>query len=119
MFSLRNIPASPGIYLLRDRNGGVAYVGISNNIRSRIDQHLYKRDSSISTGVSTTSLNPDFVTKVEWWLDESFGRKEIREAAEMGAFEVFNPSLRSRGKSSGASLEVDGEHPHDHCAKCS
>jgi hypothetical protein len=83
---------------LRDRNGEVAYVGISKNIRSRIDQHPYRRDSSIATGVSTTSLNADFVTKVEWWLGPLFEEKAAREAAEVIAFGRFDPSLRSRGK---------------------
>ena len=98
MFSLSEIPKKPGLYILRDRNGEVAYVGISKDVRSRIDQHLYRRDSSISTGVSTTMLNPDFVTKAEWWVDEIFSDKVSREAAELIAFETFEPSLRSRGK---------------------
>ena len=105
MFSLFEIPKEPGLYILRDRNGEVAYVGISKNIRSRIDQHLYRRDSSITTGVSTTMLNPDFVTKVEWWIDEIFAGKDAREASELIAFNVFNPSLRSRGRPSSAAQE--------------
>ena len=102
MFSLSEIPKKPGLYILRDRNGEVAYVGISKNVRSRIDQHLYRRDSSITTGVSTTMLNPDFVTKIEWWIRDIFSDKASREAAELIAFDIFEPSLRSRGRSSKA-----------------
>lgn len=102
MFSLSEVPKKSGLYILRDRNNEVAYVGISKNVRSRIDQHLYRRDSSISTGVSTTMLNPDLVTKVEWWIREIFSYKASREAAELIAFEIFEPSLRSRGKPSTA-----------------
>ena len=105
MFSLSEIPKKPGLYILRDRNGEVAYVGISKDVRSRIDQHLYRRDSSISTGVSTTMLNPDFVTKVEWWIRDVFSDKVSREAAELIAFDIFEPSLRSRGRSSSAAKE--------------
>ena len=105
MFSLSEIPKKPGVYILRDRNGEVAYVGISKDVRSRIDQHLNRRDSSISTGVSTTMLNPDFVTKVEWWIRDLFSEKDARKAAELIAFQVFEPSLRSRGKPSTAAQE--------------
>ena len=105
MFSLSEVPKQPGIYILRDRNGEVAYVGISKDVRSRIDQHLYRRDSSISTGVSTTMLNPDFVTKVEWWIRDVFSEKDVREAAELIAFGIFEPSLRSRGRTSSAAQE--------------
>lgn len=106
VFSLSEIPAGPGLYVLRDRNGHVAYVGISNNVRSRVDQHLYRRDSSIATGVSTTSLNPDYVTRVDWWVDPLFEDKASREAAEVVAFEVFNPALRSRGNLSAAAQQI-------------
>ena len=109
MFSLSEIPKQPGLYILRDRNGEVAYVGISKDVRSRIDQHLNRRDSSISIGVSTTMLNPDFVTKVEWWIRDVFSEKDVREAAELIAFDIFEPSLRSRGRSSLAAQERLGE----------
>ena len=43
-------------------------------------------------------LNPDKVSCIRWWLHPKFSNKAHREAAEVVAFEVLNPSLRSRGK---------------------
>jgi predicted GIY-YIG superfamily endonuclease len=45
----------------------MAYVGIANKLRQRIDQHLLKRGNSVATGTSVATLNPDYVTEVEWW----------------------------------------------------
>lgn len=92
------IPKDPGIYAMYDRNGTVAYVGLSKDLRDRIGQHIIRRDSSVTTGVSATILNPDKISHICWWLHESFSDKGSREAAEIVAFEVLNPSLRSRGK---------------------
>ena len=58
-YFVRNIPRVPGIYVMRTKTDDVAYVGLSNKLRDRIDQHLYLRDSSVTTGVQATVLNPD------------------------------------------------------------
>lgn len=110
-FKLSRIPKDPGIYALYDHSGGTAYVGISNNIRERINQHFIKKDSSITTGVSAVVLNTDKIAKVVWWLHDAFAEKAAREAAELVASEVFNPILRSRGKTTNdakAALEKAG-----------
>ena len=93
-FSLSSIPKAAGIYAMYDRSGNVARVGLSKNLRSRIgqDHRIYhNRDSA-------TVLNPDKVSCICWWLNPRFSDKAYREAAEVVAFEVLNPSLRSRGK---------------------
>ena len=97
-FSLRPIPKDPGIYAMYDRNEDVAYVGLSKNLRGRIEQHIVRRDSSVTTEVSATVLNPDKIKYIHWWLHKSFSDKGHLEAAEIVAFEVLNPSLGSRGK---------------------
>ena len=43
-------------------------------------------------------LNPEKVGYIRWWLNPKFSDKGYREAAEVIAFKVLNPSLRSRGK---------------------
>ncbi len=43
------------------------------------------------------SLNPDYVTKVEWWEYPDFADSSILAAAELVAFDVLDPVLRSRG----------------------
>ena len=39
----------------------------------------------------------DFVTEIEWWEHEEFESKNALAAAEVVAFEILNPALRSRG----------------------
>jgi predicted GIY-YIG superfamily endonuclease len=42
----------------------VSYVGIAGHLKRRIEQHLIRRDSSVTTGTSVVSLNPELVTKL-------------------------------------------------------
>jgi hypothetical protein len=76
----------------------VAYVGVADKLKRRIIQHLVNRDSSIATGTSTVGLNPDYVTEVRWWEHESFSDRNALIAAELIAFQVLDPALRSRGR---------------------
>jgi len=85
----------------RGRRLFVAYVGIGDNLRRRVVQHLVKRDSSVATGTSAVGLNPDYVTQVRWWVSPDFDDRHVLEAAELVAFDVLDPALRSRGTISG------------------
>lgn len=76
----------------------MAYVGLTRDLRSRIRQHFIRRDSSIVTGSSAATLNPDLVTRIEWWLHDRFSGPTNRRAAELIALETFEPALRSRGR---------------------
>ena len=71
-----------------------------------MSQHLLKRDSSVTTGASAISLNPDKIAECHWWLHESFGTREYLEAAELIAFERFNLTLVSRVTPSTRALEI-------------
>ncbi|MFC1996645.1 hypothetical protein ACFLXI_03430 [Chloroflexota bacterium] len=75
----------------------VAYIGIAKNLRQRIRQHLIRRDSSVTTGTTAVSLNPDYITKISWWTHDDFIDRVLLETAELVAFEIFDPALRSRG----------------------
>lgn len=97
LFSVGVIPRAPGVYAVYDMNGAAAYVGISKDLRSRIDQHFNRRDSSVTTAVTATVLNPDKVSRVRWWRHKLFSSRDNLEAGEIVAFEILNPSLRSRG----------------------
>ena len=94
------LPKRPAVYAMY---GGwpprlwVAYVGEGGNLASRIDQHFVRRDSSVATGVAAATLNPDAVREVRWWEHTSFEDKTERQAAELVAFSVLEPALRSRG----------------------
>jgi hypothetical protein len=94
------LPNSPAVYALfggRDRGLHVAYVGVADKLRRRIEEHLVKRGSSVALGYSAAGLNPDKVTELRWWTNAEFVDRSILEAAEMVAFDVLDPALRSRG----------------------
>jgi hypothetical protein len=104
LYSIYDLPNKPAVYVLHGGKNKVqhfAYVGISDTLRNRIIQHLVGRDSSIATGTSAVGLNPDYVTEVTWWESEVFTRPNALEAAELIAFKVLDPVLRSRGAAKG------------------
>ena len=107
---IRNLPQDPGIYGLKSptdvKDGTYSYVGLSGNIRNRVNQHLVRRNSSVTTGASATSLNPDKISECNWWWHKTFAKKEYLEAAELIAFEKLNPPLGSRGSPGSAALEL-------------
>src|SRR5690606_15838471 len=37
----KSVPASPGVYLMRDRSGNVLYVGMSQSLRERLRSYCY------------------------------------------------------------------------------
>jgi len=92
------VPKKSGVYALCagiGKNKYIAYVGMAKNLRQRLLQHLVRRSSSIVTGVSAVSLNPDKITEVRWWLLPPEYSNYLHEA-EIVAFDVLNPVLRSR-----------------------
>ncbi len=80
--SLPNVPALYALYGGKGQRKFVAYIGIADKLRQRISQHLVRRDSSIVTGTSIVSLNPDYVTAMKWWEYPDFSKREYLEAAE-------------------------------------
>ena len=99
--SIAELPNKPAVYALyggRGRGLYVAYVGAAEALKRRIIQHLVSRDSSVATGTSAVGINPDHVTEVRWWEHPAFKERHVLEAAELVAYEVLDPALRSRGK---------------------
>lgn len=94
---LPNVPAVYAMYGGQGRRMYAAYVGVAGKLKNRMVQHLVGRDSSVATGTSAAGLNPDFVTEVRYWEHPDFAERHVLEAAELVAFEVLNPALRSRG----------------------
>lgn len=116
-FTTGSISDKPGVYVMYNHNHklalgkdvspnnwswdnrltkNVAYVGSSKKLGQRIRQHMIERNSSVVTGVSATLLNPDKVSHICWWWLEDAPDRASLEAVEIVAFDVFNPSLRSR-----------------------
>jgi hypothetical protein len=95
-----DLPRTPAVYAMYGGTGRglyVAYVGVADNLRNRIAQHLLRRDSSVTTGTSAVALNPDYVTLLRWWEHLRFNERASLEASELVAFTILEPALRSRG----------------------
>ena len=97
IYKLPNVPAVYAFYSGGRGPQHVTYVGTAGKLKQRIIQHLIRWDSSVTTGTSAASLNPDYVTNLSWWEHPDFEVTNKLMAAELIAFEVLNPVLRSRG----------------------
>ncbi len=64
---LHDIPAHPGVYIMKDIQGNVMYIGKSNNLRSRVKQYFRK---SGDTRVSVTFIRRN-VTSIEFFLTDT------------------------------------------------
>ena len=109
LHSISDLPQVPCVYAMyggKGRGRYVAYVGIAKSLRSRAIQHLVRRDSSVTTGTSAVQLNPDYVTELEWWEHADFSERHVLEAAEMVAFDVLDPALKSRGAAQQRATEL-------------
>jgi hypothetical protein len=99
MASIGELPSVPAIYAMyggEDRRY-VAYVGIGDNLRRRVTQHLVNRNSSATTDTGAVRLHPDHISAVSWWEHPTFADRVELEAAELVAFDVLEPTMRSRG----------------------
>ena len=108
-YEIKHLPQFPGIYAFKgpnDNHGIYSYLGLSNKLRDRVSQHLLRGDSSVATWANAISLNPDKTAECHWWVHETFSRREHLEAAELIAFEIFNPTLVSKESLSSPALEI-------------
>lgn len=77
----------------------------------RVAQHVVDRNGSVTTGTGAVGLPPEYVRAVEWWEHPVFSNRIELAAAELVAFDVLEPALRSRG---GVPREA-GERAADDC----
>jgi hypothetical protein len=109
---ISKVPNTPAVYAMfggRGTNAFVAYVGIAEKLKQRLVQHLVRRDSSVVTGVTAVGLRPEFVAEVRWWSVPDFAERAVLEAAELVAFEVLDPALRSRGNVGAQTAKLHGD----------
>lgn len=107
--ALYDLPNEPAVYAFYSGGKGqkyVAYVGIAGKLKRRITQHLIRRDSSVTTGTSAVCLLPDYIESLSWWQHSKFNETVNLKAAEIVAFVVFNPALRSRAGADKAGQEL-------------
>jgi hypothetical protein len=97
--SISQVPNIPAVYAMfggQRKTKYVAYVGLAGKLRNRLEQHLVLKDTAVTTGVMAVSLNPEFITEVQWWEHPDFKKKDVLRAAELVAFDFLEPALRSR-----------------------
>ena len=100
MSSMSELPNTPAVYAMYAGKGQglyCAYVGVAGKLKGRVLQHFVRRDSSVTTETSAVVLKPEYITEIRWWEHPDFAERHIMEAAELVAFEILNPILRSRG----------------------
>jgi len=51
-------------------------------------------------------LNSGNVSEVKWWEHKGFQERHVLEAAELVAFDMLNPTLRSRGAIKHKSMQL-------------
>jgi hypothetical protein len=68
-------------------------------------RHDIRRDSSV-VAAAAVHLDLDYIRYVEWWEHEHFNDDTTRQAAELVAFDVLQPALRSRGMAPLAAQEL-------------
>jgi hypothetical protein len=102
------LPRAPAVYAMyagEPPRTWVAYVGMASDLHGRLFQHFVRRDSSV-VAAAAVRLDLDYVRHVDWWEHEQFSDGAVRHAAELVAFDVFEPVLRSRGNPTAAALEL-------------
>ena len=102
------VPDDPGVYAMyagEPPRTWVAYVGMGGNLHRRLFQHFIRQDSSV-VAAAAVRLDLDYVRFVEWWEHDDFSDGAKLHAAELVAFDVFEPVLRSRGNPSRAAVEL-------------
>ena len=96
--TISSLPNLPSIYAIYAKNPKVpVYIGQTTKLKDRITQHLVRRDSSIVTGASGYSLDPDYVKRITWWEHHLLTSPSILTAVELIAFEILDPIIRSQG----------------------
>jgi len=61
---IKLIPSKPGVYLFKDTNGQILYIGKAVNLKKRIKSHFKKNDSLASSSTSRSGLIGQFRQKI-------------------------------------------------------
>lgn len=96
--SIAELPSVPAVYALYGGRGATAYtayVGVADQLKRRITQHLVRRESALTAGTSAYLLNPEYVTALHWWTNDGFAQRPFLEAAGLVALDVLEPALRT------------------------
>lgn len=92
---LPDVPAVYALYAGRGHDVYVAFIGMTHDLKMRIEQHLVRRDTNLAGATSAVSINPEYVTEVRWWTHPAFLEQASLEAGMLIACDVLEPVLRS------------------------
>ncbi|WXG46458.1 MAG: excinuclease ABC subunit UvrC [Candidatus Atabeyarchaeum deiterrae] len=59
--TIEGIPESPGVYLMKDAQEHIAYIGKANNIRKRVLSHFRNTDNEKDSLLSSITTNVEFI----------------------------------------------------------
>lgn len=96
--TVADLPDLPALYALYGGRGDglyPAFVGITDDLKTRIEQHLVRSDSRAVGETAAISVNPQYVTEVRWWTNQGFTQKLTMEAALLVAYDFLEPVVRS------------------------
>ncbi len=105
------VPRAPGVYAMyagEPPRTWVAYVGMAGDLHGRLFQHFVRKDSSV-VAAAAVRLDLDYIRHVDGWYRDEFADGSVRHAAELVAFDVFEPVLRSRGNPSRPAVELHAD----------
>ena len=99
---LKNISQSPGVYIMRNINGDVIYVGKSKNLKKRVSQYFSGKNAGIKT---------------EHLVSKIYDIETIISANELEAFLLENTLIKQYKPKYNISLKDDKSYPYIKIAK--
>ena len=83
------LPKTPGIYIMKDKNGKVIYVGKSRSLKDRVSQYFHlSADANLKT-VRMVSLVYDFETNEEYKFLENLKNELKHKLSKMNKEELI------------------------------
>src|SRR6476659_8989333 len=77
--ALANVPDHPGVYLMKDAQGRVLYVGKAQSLRNRVRQY-WQASRSATTPPLRIETSIDRVSDLEWTLTDTVSEALLLEA---------------------------------------
>lgn len=54
---LKSLPDKPGVYIMKDREGSIIYIGKAKNLKNRVSQYFHKHHESVKTYVMVSRIH--------------------------------------------------------------
>ena len=108
----RDLPDSPGVYVVRDRSGAALYVGKANSIRKRVASHFAGKGGGLGAGLGGTSGMLARVDSIETLITQTEAEALLAEQAFIKRYRPrFNIRLRDDKSYPYVGISLDEEYP--------